>query len=160
MQHQPTIRYRGQHRGRKSQEGGFTLIEILMAMTVTVIGLVGLLSLHMTTIKGNQIAAHSAEATTIAQRLLEELRSRSVDDIVSEYGALPIEDALMDTVAGKIITYTPYLSVKELTGVSEDLVLLRIEVRWADDGADPATVDVRDIHDIVLEIVRTRQEAL
>lgn len=160
MQHEQS----SQHHRRERQEGGFTLIEILMTMTVTVIGLAGLLSLHMTTLRGNRMAANSAEASTVAQKVVEELRTLSVDGpdgIVARYGALPFEDAAMDTEDGRTGTvYTPYLSAKELTSLSEDLILLRVEVIWADDGADPATVDERYKHQVTVEIVRTRQEAL
>lgn len=153
-------------RGPRGEQSGFTLIEILVTMTITVIGLTGLLSLHMATVKGNQIASRSAEATTLAQEVLEELRARPVDDgtiksIVGQYGALPITNQLYDTVIGRAgMTYPVHMSVNELTTMSEDLIRIRVEVSWADDGADPATADETLKHSIALEIVRTRQEAL
>jgi Tfp pilus assembly protein PilV len=131
---------------------------------VTVIGLAGLLSLHSTTIKGNQIASRSGEAATVAQRAMEELRAIPVqgpNSIETTYGVLPIIDAAMDPVSGRAgMTYTRRVSVGELTSVSEDLVLMRVEVEWADDGADPATAPDNLKHVISLELIRTRQEAL
>jgi prepilin-type N-terminal cleavage/methylation domain-containing protein len=155
---------RGVHCRTGRGEGGFTLIELLVTLSVTVIGLAGLLSLHSTTIKGNQIASRSGEAATIAQRSMEELRAipvQGLNSIETTYGVLPIVDATMDPVDGRAgMTYTRRVSVRELTSVSEDLVLMRVEVEWADDGADPVTAPDNLKHAISLELIRTRQEAL
>lgn len=148
------------------QQAGFTLIEVLVALTVTVIGLMGLLSLHTTTLKGNRDASRTAEATTIAQRTIEEVRTMAIDDgtvnsIVGKYGPISFTDVPMDTAFGRAgITYTRSLSVEELTSISEDLVRIRVVVEWADGGDDPSTVAEIDKHKISLELVRTRQEAL
>jgi prepilin-type N-terminal cleavage/methylation domain-containing protein len=148
-------------RGSRGEQSGFTLVEILVTMTITIIGLTGLLSLHMATIKGNQIASRSAEATTFAQEVIEELRTRTVDSIIAQYGLLPVNDELIDSPAGRAgMTYTRRLWINELTTMSEDLIRIRVEVSWADDGADPATADESLRHSIALEIVRTRQEKL
>ena len=163
--HEPENRPRG-------QQGGFTLVEVLVTMTITVIGLVGLLSLHMATVKGNQIASRTGAATTIAQKTIEELRAMPVDDsnpysatvqsIVSRYGVLPITNYSMtpETDERTGMAFTRHLWVNELTSMSEDLIRIRVEVSWADDGADPTTADESLKHSIALEIVRTRQEAL
>lgn len=157
MTHQPTC----PDRTCKQKESGFTLIELLVALTVTVIGLAGLLSLHMATIKGNQMASRSAEAATIAQRTVEELRAMSIEKIITDHGALPITNAILDPAPGRAeMTYSRRFSARELTSLSEDLVLLRVEIFWTDDGADPNSVDERLHHDLAVEIIRTRQEAL
>ncbi len=146
-------------------ESGFTLVELLVALTVTVIGLAGLLTLHIATLKGNQVASRTGEATTFAQQALEELRALPIDggadSIVARYGALPIDNATMDTVDGRAgMTYTRRLWVGELTSVSEDLVKIRVQLEWTDDGADPNGADDRYKHQIALELIRTRQESL
>ncbi len=146
-------------------ERGFTLVELLVALTVTVIGLAGLLSLHVAVLKGNQNASRTGEATTVAQQTLEDLRAMPIggspQSIVARYGALPITDVTMDPVDGRAgMVYIRRLWVNELTSVSEDLVMIRIEVHWTDDGADPNGADESVKHKIALELVRTRQEGL
>ncbi len=147
-------------------QAGFTLIEVLIALTVTVVGLMGLLSLHTTTLKGNRDASRSAEATTIAQRTMEEVRAMPIDDgtvssIVGKYGPISFNNVPMDTAFGRAgIMYTRALTVEELTAVSEDLIRIRVVIEWADGGDDPSTVADIDKHKISLELVRTRQEAL
>ena len=55
----PVRRARGS--GRRGQRG-FTLLELLITLSVTTIGLVGLLSLHLSVSRGNDGASRSAEA--------------------------------------------------------------------------------------------------
>ena len=56
------------------KEGGFNMIEILVAMAVTIIGLAGLLSLSVSVMKGNQGSSRRGEAVRIAKDTIEEIR--------------------------------------------------------------------------------------
>lgn len=148
---------RRQRHGRS--QGGFTLIELLVTLAVTVIGLAGLMSLHVAMMKGNRTASNTTEASVIGQETLEELRSMSLASIATTYGALPIIDVEMDPApgkAGRLLTYKRYLSVNPVSG---NLVWMRIAIVWADDGADPDTVDDQYRHELALEVIRTSLEA-
>ena len=146
-------------------EAGFTLVEVLIALTVTVVGLMGLLSVHTTTLKGNRDSGRASEATAIAQQSIEEVRALAIEgatnSITAKYGALPFSNVPMDTVFGRAgVVFKPQLSVVELTTVSPDLVHIRVVVEWADGGDDPTSVPAANKHKVALELVRTRQEAL
>lgn len=148
-----------------ANEAGFTLVEVLIALTVTVVGLMGLLAMHTTTLKGNRDAGRAAEATAIAQQSIEAVRALTIDgatnSIVNDYGTLPFSDVPMDTVFGRAgVVFKPSLSVEELTAVSTDLIRIRVVVWWADGGDDPDSVPVANKHKVSLELVRTRQEVL
>lgn len=146
-------------------QGGFTLLELLITMAVTVIGLMGLMSLHLTTTRGNDIAGRSGEGVTIATQTLEDLRSRGFRDMVqlltgNRNSALPIDET-MDVVQGRSgMSYRRRAVIQELTEASSGLVRIRIEVGWTDDGALPESDQGVHDHLIVLEVIRTRQEAL
>ena len=142
---------------RKTGQSGFTLIELLVALGVTVVGLAGLLSLHLALMKGNRTAANTAEATTVAQESMEELRSQAVSAITTKYGTIPIVDVLMDPLPpGRTgLTYTRTLTVRQVTG---NLLWIQVRVAWTDDGADPATVDEQYRHEISFEVLRTSLE--
>jgi prepilin-type N-terminal cleavage/methylation domain-containing protein len=142
-------------------ERGFTLIELLVTLGVTVIGLTGLLSIHLATVRGNSATARGAAATATAQLTMEELRQTPIATLVTTYGALPIDHEPLDTVPGPAgLTLSRTLTVTELTAASSDLVLLRVEVSWTDDGAAPGEEGGKYDHMVSLELIRTRQEAL
>lgn len=147
---------RGRH-GRRG-EAGFSLIELLIAVTVTIIGLTGLLSLHTTTMQGTQSSAQFAEASAFGREAMEDLRAQSVDQLETRFGLLPVNDFPLDTVAGRGgQTYNRIMSLEPLA-VAPDLIRMRIDVTWTESGAVPGAEDGRYDHAIRLELVRPRAE--
>jgi prepilin-type N-terminal cleavage/methylation domain-containing protein len=158
---------------QRDRQRGFSLIEILIAMTVTLIGLAGLLSLHFTTVQGNARATRMVTASVIAQRTMEELRGLAADSryspptLESRFGLPPCPGA--DVPYGEIdgpdgTRYRSRLKVCAMDapgGPLENLVHVQVVVRWTDEGAvDDVATDPRLRHQIVLETIRTRQDVL
>lgn len=149
-------------RRRRRGEGGFTLLELLVTMAVTVIGLLGLMAMYVATAKGNEATARSSAAVTIAQETLEELRSLSMANLVARFNQtdLPI-DANLDTVAGRDgTTYNRHVTAEEVTAISRDLVKLRVEVSWTEDNATAGADNGAYDHQVGLEVVRSTLEGL
>ena len=148
---------------RRRREGGFTMIELLITITVVVIGFGGVLALHLAIIGGNAASARDAEAVAIAARTIEQLRSESVSGMVQDLTgsastALPVVGAAMPTVVGRSgMTYARKATVEELTAASPDLIRIHVDVSWTDDGA---AANAGHDHGVSLELVRTRQEGL
>lgn len=65
-------------------EGGFTLIEVLIAMTILTIGLLAVATMQVSAIHGNKTGNEISRATFLAQDKLEELKTST--DITSEPG--------------------------------------------------------------------------
>ena len=63
-----------------TDEQGFTLIEILIAITVFAIGILAVGKMQITAIQGNSRANHLTEAVTLAQSKIEELISLNYND--------------------------------------------------------------------------------
>ncbi len=152
---------------RDRRQSGFSLIEILVALTVTILGLTGLMSLYTTTVQGNSRATRTVLASTVAQRTMEELRSLPMQTppvptyegptLEGLVGGIPASDvALADVTQGNML-YKRKVSVTEPLA---DLLLVRVEVSWTDEGAADTTTDSRLKHRIVLESIRTRQDLL
>jgi prepilin-type N-terminal cleavage/methylation domain-containing protein len=159
-----SLNVRRLHRDRR--QSGFSLIEILVAMTVTILGLTGLMSLYTTTVQGNSRAARTVLASTVAQQTMEELRSLPMQTPVTGYegptleglvGGIPASDvALADVTQGNML-YKRKVSVAQPL---VDLLRVRVEVSWTDEGAADTSTDSRLKHSIVLESIRTRQDLL
>jgi len=71
-----------------TDEQGFTLIEILIAITVFAIGILAVGKMQITAIQGNSRANHLTEAATIAQSKMEELISLNYNDPLLDDGDL------------------------------------------------------------------------
>jgi prepilin-type N-terminal cleavage/methylation domain-containing protein len=141
-------------------ERGFTVIEVLITLAVTLVGLAGLMTLHHVISDGTGSAGRMAEASSIAEAALEEVRQMHFAQLETAFGTVPI-DTDMEQASGKgSRVYDRHLVVEALSGVSADLFRVRIEVTWADDGAEVGSDDGAHDHRFVLETFRTRQEAL
>jgi type II secretory pathway pseudopilin PulG len=151
---------------KRSEQGGFTLLELLVTATITIIGFAGLLGLHLSAVGGNALSGRAAEAVAISQRTMEQLRGDTVSGMVQELTGstatpLPLVNVSMSTLTGRNgMTYRRLVSVNELTGVSPDLILVHVAVDWTDDGAVLGSDNGIHDHEIALELVRTRQEGL
>jgi prepilin-type N-terminal cleavage/methylation domain-containing protein len=151
---------------RNPEQGGFTLLELLITATITVIGFAGLLGLHLSAIGGNALSGRAAEAVSISERTMEQLRGETVSGMIQDLTGsaatgLPLTSVSMSTLTGRNgMTYTRQVSVSELTATSPDLIWIKVVVGWTDDGAVPASdLGIHD-HQISLEMIRTRQEGL
>ena len=60
-----------QKKGRPIGEGGFTLLEVIVAVSILTFGLLAVASMQLTAIHGNYNASNITEATTVAQDRLE-----------------------------------------------------------------------------------------
>ena len=49
-------------RRARDRQRGFTLIELLVTLAITTVGLIGLLTLHLSLARGNDGASRTAEA--------------------------------------------------------------------------------------------------
>ncbi|MCY1278727.1 type IV pilus modification protein PilV [compost metagenome] len=58
----------------RSRTEGFTLIEVLIALLVLAIGLLGMASLMLVSVKSNQSASQRSQASTLAYDMAERLR--------------------------------------------------------------------------------------
>ena len=153
----------GSVRTRGTQRG-FTLLELLMTLSITTIGLVGLVSLHLSIARGNDGASRFAEATQFGSATLEGLRAQTVPNMVqtltgSSLTAPPI-DVNLTTVTGRAgMIYRRRVIVEQLTSASTSLWRIRVEIGWTDDGA-ASTAAAELQHLVAVELIRSLEEQL
>ena len=62
------------------RQRGFTLIEVMIALVILTVGLLGLASLQMSAIKGNHLSDNITSALTLAEDKMEELLGLDYDN--------------------------------------------------------------------------------
>ncbi len=152
-------------RRRHRPQRGFTLLELLITLGVTTIGLVGLLSLHLSIARGNDGASRFSEATQVGNATLESLRSQKITDMLitltgSAASSPPIDVTLATETGRAGITYRKRVVVTALNSASTSLWRIRVEIGWTEDGAaqgaDGGTLD----HLVAMELIRTVEDGL
>jgi prepilin-type N-terminal cleavage/methylation domain-containing protein len=113
---------------------GFTLIELMISMALSTVGLLGLLALQMIAINGNMRARNFGEALGIAQERLESSEhlayaslSTLAESPTGTAGISPTTD-LVDTTSPQAI----YTRVTKVTVNADDTTDLEVIVSWND----------------------------
>lgn len=68
-----------------ADQRGATLIEVLVAMLVLSIGLLGLAGMQMTALKSNQSAYYRSQATVLAYDIIDRMRANRADALNGVY---------------------------------------------------------------------------
>ena len=138
---------------RRRREGGFTMIEIMVSMGLMVIGLAGVLALHMATVRGNRVSRQLERARVLAVQLMEDLRGRPISELEATICPLDPIDTVQP-VEGTVYERRCTIEAVSGTTVAGDLVLVTARVSFgSDEGGDSG-------HQAMLQMIRTRQESL
>ena len=129
-------------RGGRKQIGGFTLIEVLVALLVTSIGLLGVAALQMSGLQNNHSANLRSQASLYSYEIIDSMRANrdNATDYEKDFGDLgdpepgngstPVEQDLNDWVAN-LRDQFPEGEARIQTGPNGDTVT--VSIRWLDD---------------------------
>ena len=142
---------------KKTAQRGFTMVELMVTMVVSLFGIMALLALHVSIAQGTNQASVTQEAINVGNQTIEELRTLRPTDMMLKLtgnaaSVPPLTVAPYATIAGRTQSYTVNVSVSQGAG-SSGLWLIRATVTWTDDGSSAA-------HSVPFEVIRTSAEAL
>ena len=111
---------------RRSSEAGFTMIEVMVAMLLTAIAIIGILALFMAQTKASGFSRHMTEATALCQDKLEKLRTLTATSI-----GINGTDAALDE---KGVTGTGIYTRTWSYTVQASYVDILCTMTWTEDG--------------------------
>lgn len=122
-------------------EGGFSLIEVLVSLAILAVGLLGVALLQVTAIKGNAAASRTTVAAELAQEKLETFRHVSWGSIVSSsasgyvVGTMTPNYANLPAAAGDTVPVrgTNYIRVWRVNNVTTTLKDITVWCCWQDE---------------------------
>jgi type IV pilus assembly protein PilV len=121
---------------RLKSESGVTLIEILIAVTILAIGLLGVAGLQVTAIKGNSHGNTISQATAIAEEQVEIIRNMDYSEVTFDPNPF-VENNVDGTI------YTRTTEVENNTPLT-DLKRVTVTVTWSS-GSKNRQVQLRTI---------------
>src|SRR5262245_28120650 len=121
---------------RRTQESGFTMIEVMVAMLLTALTVIGVLGLYRVETRASGASRRETEAAVLAQDKLEELRTQAAPTANSTGTDQPIDQFSPSS--------TNFFTRNWSVTVSADAAVYNIvvDVTWDDDGTT-RTVTVR-----------------
>lgn len=140
---------------RRDREAGFTLLELMITLAISVFALMGTLALHNSLAQANTRAGQTQEAVAVGSRVMETLRKKRPEELPVEVtgstAAAPFSNATYTTILGRNgVSYAVGVSVSAPTNATW---LMRVEVSWDDDNTGETTT-------LPLELIRGQKEAL
>jgi type IV pilus assembly protein PilV len=118
------IREQIQMKGRE----GFTLLEVLIAVSIFAIGILAVASMQLTSIQGNAFGNEMTTATFLAQAQLERMKSvADVSTLATGGDANPIDENEIPLVGGAIYNRSWTVSA----GPSAESRQITVTVNWS-----------------------------
>jgi len=122
-------------RPNKNNDNGFTLIEVLIAIVILSVGLLGMASLTVGIINGNRFSNDLTTATTLAQDKMEEIRGASYSSVASET---------------KAVLSSPYDEYKREVTITDDspatgMKTVSVKVYWGGASKEDHNVELETI---------------
>jgi prepilin-type N-terminal cleavage/methylation domain-containing protein len=128
-------------KGRLKREGGFNLIEVLVAMGILVFGLLAVGTMHIGAVRGNYFSGNTSAALSLATERMEDLFNRNWNDPIfadnpanntnlSSLTTVDFEDAV--NLGGT--TYRRIVNFADSTGAMPTSRQMTVIVTWGDNA--------------------------
>jgi len=131
-------------RRARSGNGGFTLIEALVALLVLAFGMLAVAGFQMQLSRGSDIAKQRTQATRLAQEKIEELRS--FEQLTARVGKFSFADLATGTDAQQTVGNMAYTRSWSVSGTATDPYrVASVTVAWTDRANEAQTVNLASV---------------
>lgn len=126
-------------RGGRRQGGGFTLIEVMVALAVLALGVLAMLAMQVQALRGARYGRHTTEAARLAQQRMERLHrlpwGHADLQPAAGWTALVTETNDVDTASG-VVQEQSFDVEHRVQAVGGNINLRQIDVRvlWTEGG--------------------------
>ena len=130
------------------RRSGFTLIELMIAMSLLALGLLSMLALQLHAMRGSQLGRHYTQAAQIARDRMELIQRLPWDDAAAQPAAwtTPIqEQAMVDSSYGPTQEQSYDVSWEITADPTRPTLLREVSVRieWYEANDDPGNPPLR-----------------
>ena len=135
---------RQSHLPRRSDHalGGFTLVEILVSLSVLLLGMVSLMKMVTIAVQSSSFSRHATEAAVLAEDKMEAFRTVPIA-VASALPQSELVDAKGRSGTPPAAQYTRSWSVTP--GPTAQTVMLTVNVAWKERGEDDHAVSYRTL---------------
>ena len=123
--------------GRLNGEHGYTLLEVLIAISIFMVGILAIGSMQASALKGNSVAGGVTQAVEIAQRQIEEIMSIEYEPASPAAELTEGTTTFEETIFGN--TYTVTRVVAAHPSIS-NAITIQVRVAWRDYGVNKEIV--------------------
>ena len=116
-------------------ERGFTVIEVLIALLILLVGMAGILSLQMTSVQATAFSRHATEASVLAEDKMEWLRTQPFATLATGAEANPVDSLGVEDP--NAFYQRSWVVTPAATGVNIAVIVQWVE---AGDAAEPFNV--------------------
>ena len=107
------------------KEAGFTMIEVMVAMLITAIAVIGIVALFMTQSNASSLSRHQTEATVLAEDKIEKLRT---------LGAATAQSGTDNNLNEKGVTGSGIYTRTWTETVGTNFADITVTVSWSENG--------------------------
>ncbi len=128
-------------RQRRARQSGVTMIEVLVAIVVLSVGLLGMAAMQGVSVQTNQSAYFRSQATLMTAEIFDAMRANraAADDYEIDFDAMPADDGTI--AGGDLNVWTTRMAQRlpngtgrvVVTGPIGGTIEVTVSVRWGDE---------------------------
>lgn len=125
---------------RRGRQRGLTLLEVMIALLIATVGLLGALAMVGALVGGTSFSRAATEATVLAQAKIEQVQSQTGVKLAPLTPSGPQTETDLDA-SGNVVAGSPYTRVTDWEAAADGLgIEVTVTVSWTDPNGNAHAV--------------------